>query len=136
MSGKARLYVEGASRSADDVAKVYEKLENVPAWAAQAASGEERPASDPLGLNAKKKKVSSEPFAEGKEAAVRLTKFVALCASELELEAEDTIFAVELTALNTLNAKDCPLKAARIDQIREAAFKYYQSSLGKIPEPR
>ena len=136
MNSNARLYVEGASRSADAVAKVYEKLENVPAWAAQAASGEERPVSDPLGLRSKKKKAPIEPFSEGKEAAVRLTKFVALCASELELEPEDTIFAVELTALNTINAKDCPLSAVRIDQIRESAFKYYQGSIGKIPDPR
>ena len=131
----SRLYVEGSSRAVEDLAKTYEKLENVPAFANRQPEAEERSTKDPLGLGAKKKD-TGDPFFEAKEGAVRLTKFVAFCASEMELNSEQIIFAVELTALNTLNAKDCPIKAVRIDQIREAAFKYYQGALSKIPDPK
>ena len=131
---KSRLYVEGASRNVDDLARTYEKIENVPAWTSRPVDESERNTKDPLGLKTKKKE-GSDAFADGKEAAVRLTKFVAYCALELELAAEQTIFAVELTALNTLNAKDCPVRAERVEQIREAAYKYYKASLSKIPDP-
>lgn len=133
---KARLYVEGSSRAVEDLAKTYEKIENVPAWVTRPEEAEERPVNDPFGLKGKKKAPGADSYLEGKEAAVRMTKFVALCAAELGLEPEQTIFAVELTALNTLNAKDCPVSAAKIDQIRNAAFKYYQESLPKIPEKK
>jgi hypothetical protein len=132
---KPRLYMEGESRSVEDIAKTYEKIENVPAWTTRPEESEERDAKDPLGIT-RKKKPTTDPFAEAKEAAVRMTKFVALCASEMELPAEQTIFAVELMALNTLNAKDCPVKPERINQIRDAAFKYYKDSLSKIPDPK
>jgi hypothetical protein len=133
-ANKARLYVEGSSRSLDDLAKTYEKIENVPAWAAR-PEAEERSVKDPLGLG-KKKKAPADPYADGKEAAVRITKFIALCARELELSPEQTIFAVELTALNTINAQDCPLKADKINEVRDAAFSYYESALKKIPDPK
>jgi hypothetical protein len=133
-ANKARLYVEGSSRSLDDLAKTYEKIENIPAWAAR-PEAEERSIKDPLGLN-KKKKTPADPFADGKEAAVRITKFIALCARELELSPEQTIFAVELTALNTINAQDCPLKTEQINQARAQAFSYYESALKKIPDAK
>lgn len=133
-TNKARLYVEGSSRSLDDLAKTYEKIENVPAWAAR-PEAEERSVKDPLGLS-KKKKAPTDPYADGKEAAVRITKFIALCARELELSPEQTIFAVELTALNTINAKDCPLEAGKISEVRDEAFAYYESALKKIPDPK
>jgi hypothetical protein len=132
-TSKSRLYVEGESRSVDDLAKTYAKLENVPAWTTRPPEAEERSPADPLGLN-KKRKPSPDVFAEAKEAAVRITKFIALCASELELPAEQTIFAVELTALNTLNAQDCPVSSARINEIRQEAFSYYSASLSKLPD--
>lgn len=131
-----RLYVEGSSRAIDDLAKTYEKIENVPAWSTRPEESDERPVNDPFGLKAKKKIAGADPYAEGKEAAVRMTKFVALCAAELGLEPDQTIFAVELTALNTLNARDCPVSSAKIDQIRNAAFNYYQESLSKIPDKK
>lgn len=132
---KGRFYVEGQSRALDDLAKTYEKLEGSAAWATRPEEPEERSVKDPLGLGAKKKP-SADPFSEGKEAAVRITKFIALCASEMQLAPEQTLFAVELSALNTLNARDCPVKQARINEIREMAFKYYAQSLPKIPNPK
>lgn len=133
-NAKARLYVEGSSRALDDLAKTYEKIENVPAWVTRVET-EERSIKDPFGLNKKKKDVA-DPFAEGKEAAVRITKFIALCARELELSPEQTLFAVELTALNTINAKDCPLESGKINEVRDAAFAYYSAALKKIPDPK
>jgi hypothetical protein len=126
----ARVYVEGASRSLDSLVKSYEKLEKSPL--AERLPAEERDPADPFGLTKKKKK-SADPLEEGKEAAERVTKFIALCAAELGLSPENVIFAVELAALNTLNAKDCPVPAERIEQIRQAAFEYYRDSLPKIP---
>jgi hypothetical protein len=133
---KARVYVEGASRSVDDLARTYEKIENVPEWNTRPPEPVERTAKDPLGFGAKKKAAGGDPYSEAKEAAVRLTRFVGFCASEMELAAEQTIFAVELTALNTLNAQDCPVKGPKIEQIRQDAFQYYQRSLSKIPDPK
>lgn len=132
---KSRLYVEGQSRSLEDLAKTYEKIENVPAWSGRTEAKEERSVGDPLGLSAKKKP-TADTYAEGKEAAVRITRFIALCASEMQLAPEQTLFGVELAALNTLNARDCPVKQDRINEIREAAFKYYSQSLSKIPNPK
>jgi hypothetical protein len=132
---KGRFYVEGQSRALDDLAKTYEKLEDTAAWVTRPEVPEERSVKDPLGLSAKKKP-SVDPFGEGKEAAVRVTRFIALCASEMQLAPEQTIFAVELAALNTLNARDCPVKQDRINEIREMAFKYYAQSLPKIPNPK
>jgi hypothetical protein len=133
-TNKARLYVEGSSRALDDLAKTYEKIENVPAWTAR-PEAEERSVDDPLGLK-KKKKASADVYADGKEAAVRITKFIALCARELELSPEQTIFAVELTALNTINAKDCPLESNKISEVRDAAYEYYVAAIKKIPDPK
>jgi hypothetical protein len=128
-----RLYVEGASRSLDDLAKTYEKIENVPAWAARVSEDSERPTNDPFGMRKKKKGELADPYEDGKEAAMRLTKFVALCASELELAPEQTIFAVELTALNVLNAEDCPISQEQRQRVREAAFKYYAQAVPRLP---
>lgn len=135
MSNKQRLYVEGQSRALDDLAKTYEKIENVPAWTAAAPAPAERSPGDPFGLSANQKKNKSvDPFLEGKEAATRLTRFIALCAAEMALAPEQTIFAVELAALNTLNAQDCPVPAQELQRVRNEAFKYYEASLSKIPD--
>lgn len=140
MSNKQRLYVEGQSRALDDLAKTYEKIENVPAWSERPKTDAERPAGDPFGMASagKKKKAAAtvDRFADGKEAAMRITKFIALCASEMGLEPEQTIFAVELAALNTLNAQDCPVAAGEIEKIRNEAFRYYEQALPKIPDAK
>lgn len=127
-----RLYTAGSSRSMEDLAKTYERIENIPAWS-QKTTEPERDVKDPLGLTAKRPKPAGT-FDEGKEAAVRITKFIALVASEMELDPEQTIFGVELAALNTLNAQDCPVPQAKIAEVRKAAYEYYVASLKHLPD--
>lgn len=124
------VYVDGQKRSIEELQKAYEKYENSPALNAEAVD-DERDISDPLGLNTKKKR-SADPFEAAKVVAERITKFIMLAAAEEGLDPENVIFAVELSALNTLNADDCPLKGAAQDRVREAAFKYYKESITKL----
>ena len=132
---KARLYVEGESRQVDAIAKTYEKIDNIPAFAERPEEKDERTSEDPFGYNQKKEVNPNDPFKDGKEIGERVTKFIALCSSELNVEAAQVIFGVELAALNTLNAKDCPISEDVINAIREKAFKYYTASLSKIADP-
>jgi hypothetical protein len=81
---KGRFYVEGQSRALDDLAKTYEKLEGSGGLGHAPRRARRAQRKGPLGLGAKKKP-SADPFSEGKEAAVRITKFIALCASRCSL---------------------------------------------------
>src|SRR5882672_2734140 len=73
----------------------------------------------------------------GKEMAVRITQFIAICPGSFQCEEFDQIyFATELAALNVFNAQDSPISAPRREAARQAAYDYYNESLAKIPNTR
>lgn len=130
----SKLYVEGQVADLDRLAKGYERVANSPAFAAATASPEEeRTPNDPFGF-AKPKKKTADRYAEGKEAGRRITQFIGLVSAEMGIDPDQVMFGVELAALNTFNAQDCPMTEEQIAKAREAAFDYYARSLQEIPD--
>jgi hypothetical protein len=77
-----------------------------------------------------------DPWYIGKEIAVRITRFVALCAPSFQATPDQIFFATELAALNVFNAQDAPIPEVRREAARQAAYDYYTQSLAKIPDKR
>ena len=90
---------------------------------------------DALGLKSAAPKKARVPDQAAQEFAERLVKFFALCYEEFGLTPAEGVYAMELAALNILNARDCPLTPAEIDQHRARAFAYFKRSLKSVPEP-
>jgi hypothetical protein len=130
-----KLYVEGQVADLDRLVKGVEAYERVTNGSAISASNseDERTPNDPFGF-AKPKKKTKDHYAEGKEAGRRITQFIGLVASEMGLDPDQVMFGVELAALNTFNAQDCPMSEEHIAKAREDAFDYYARSLREIPD--
>ena len=125
-----KLYIPGQNQAADALVKLYENISASPI-AEALASGEERPAKDPFGLN--NAPALTDDYEAGKAGAVRFTKFFALLVQDFTLAPKVALFMAELTFLNIFNSDNIPLSEADIEDARKAAFKYYSESLSKVP---
>lgn len=56
-----------------------------------------------------------------------------ILSEDRNLSPAEMIFAMELLALNVLNAQNCPLTPEQINKVRAKALKYYEESLLKLP---
>jgi len=123
------LYVPGADRKADELAETYKNL-NVGAFAETSVERERDP-SDPFGLK------EMAPLTDNYQAALdptqRLVRFFSLLCQEGNLGPRAGVFMMELTALNVLNADDVPLSPEEINEVRQAAFEYYQKVRKSLP---
>jgi hypothetical protein len=119
---KPMVYVPGQNADADRLVQVYDLVQRDTLFG-EPVAGPERPPEDPLGL--KEVRENSGDFANAKLCTEKLVRFAGLLAGEYALANEEQIFLFELFALVTLNAEDCPVPAARVEEIRQAAYAYY-----------
>lgn len=124
-----KVYVPGQDRKADDLIKLYDKINVSPA--AERTIGEERSVNDPFGIE--KRGEPKDDYEAGKSAAERFTKFFGLLVQDFELAPRAALFAAELTFLNIFNSDDLPLPEAEVEAARKAAFEYYSKSRELIP---
>lgn len=124
-----KLYVPGESRKADDLARLYDRMNS--SAVSQRVDAQERDPKDPFGLNDVRE--LRDDLDAGKQAAERFTKFFALLVQDFSLAPRAAIFAAELTCLNIFNADDVPLSTEELDAARKAAYDYYVASRAKIP---
>lgn len=103
------------------LSEAYKRFESLPL--AERQEPEPEPVQDPR-----------DPWLNGKEIAVRLTRFLIVCMRTFGGKAVDLVFATELFALNVHNANDLPLTPAARDAARKAAYDYYVASLPHVPE--
>ncbi len=126
-----KFFLPERKRSLEQLMEGYTRLEGNASKAD--VSLRERTVADPLGLN---EKINTEDRANAKEVVVRMVKFFALCSEEYALDAKSMVYAAELVGVNILNAQDIPLTAKEIQIERDAAVRYYEESLPKIPAPQ
>jgi len=123
---KPRLYVEGASRELDDLAKTYASLENASAFDAPAGGEPERPITDPLGVDEPARPAPKDFVQAGAKTTDRLLKFLLNLQREDQLPPEAIVFVAELFWMNVMNAPSLELAEARLRQARQQAGAYYE----------
>ncbi len=127
-----KQFLPERQRSLEQLMETYDRLGRTST--AADPSLRERTTKDPLGLQ--EKVDPSDQRGNAKEVVVRVVKFFMLCSEEWALDAKGMVYAAELIGVNILNAKDIPLSAKEVQIERDAAVKYYEDSLPKIPDPK
>jgi len=82
------------------------------------------------------KRTPADPWIIAKRATEDLYRSIPVVGMSHSLQAEEIIFMVELVAVMTFNAVDCPLSPEKINEIREKADKYYFDNIDKVPDMR
>lgn len=120
------------NQSLSKLVKTYEMAERAPLAKADMTLKERSP-KDPFGKSEEADRDTSMELA--KRVAVKCVQFFGVISREYGLTNEQQIFVAELTALNILNAEDCPMKPAEVMAVRKKAFEYYKEALQDIPDP-
>lgn len=100
--------------------KVYQMLEGTPF----ADRPDERARWDP-----------KDPWGRAKYGAQVFMNFLAWLSRDYGMTPEEVVFLNELHSLNFNNLEDFPLPAAKIDEVRDAAFEYYRKNRAAAPKP-
>jgi hypothetical protein len=110
-------------RSKEALEEAYKRLEGSPL-------AERPPVPEPV------KRTKKDPWVVAKRASEDLFRSIPIVGMSHSLEPEEIIYAVELMAVTTFNAVDCPLSPAKVNEIRQKADDYYFDNIDKVPDLR